>query len=314
MKFVLSFLAFLASGQLLIAQNTFPSSGNVGIGTTNPTSPLQVVSTTSNLAQFKTAVTDNTAISVLNGTGQLNLGIGASTTAGYAWSNTGNFMIGNDGSPTLFVKGMGSGNVGINTVNPAWTFDVNGVMHSNNALRVDQLGSSNAGVIIEGPSAGPASMIIQGGAGNWQAWWITGAANGTLQIGGNGSTVPAGVLNIDYNGNSAFGGNTASNYKLDVYGNLRANEVVVNTTGADYVFDTAYHLPSLHTVDVYIHTHHHLPDIAPAAQMQDQGMPVGENQTQLLKKIEELTLYIIEQDKKMAKMQDEIDALKVTKN
>ncbi|HVV70628.1 MAG TPA: hypothetical protein VHI52_03875, partial [Verrucomicrobiae bacterium] len=162
MKFVLSLFAILALGQLLFAQNTpWTGSGNVGIGTLNPTSPLQVVSTTSNLAQFKTAVTDNTAISVLNGTGQLNLGIGASTTAGYAWSNTGNFMIGNDGAPTVFVQGMGSGSVGINTLTPHYTFDVNGMMHTNNELVIEQSPSANAGEWLLGPAGVPANFIIQ---------------------------------------------------------------------------------------------------------------------------------------------------------
>jgi hypothetical protein len=313
MKLALSFVALLASGQLLFAQNTYPwpSTGNIGIGTTTPAFPLQVVSPNGSLAQFKTASTANTAISVLNGTGQINLGIGSSTVSGYVWSNTGNVMIGNDGGPTVFVKGMGAGLVGINTTTPGYTMDVNGSLHTNYALIVDQATPTSAGAYIRGPAGQTANMIIQGG--NLQAWWITGG-NGVLNIGGNGGTQPTtGVLNIDYVGNAAFGGNTASNYKLDVYGNLRANEVVVNTSGADYVFDTSYRLPSLQNLDRYIHSNHHLPDIAPAGQMQKEGLPVGENQTLLLKKIEELTLYIIEQDKKMAKMQSELDELKANR-
>ena len=329
MKFALSFLVLLVSGQLLFAQNTYPwpSTGNIGIGTTTPAFPLQVVSPNGDLAQFKTAATGNTAISVLNGTGQLNLGIGATTVSGYAWSNTGNFMIGNDGGPTVFVKGMGGGSVGINTTTPFGTFDVNGIIHTNTEVYVDQPVPGNAGVWVRGTANNSASVVLQGGAGIWQDWWITGD-NGVFRIGGNGGAGPyPGVLTIDGNGNAAFGGNTASNYKLDVYGNLRANEVVVNTTGADYVFDTAYRLPSLESLDKYIHAHHHLPDIAPASQMQEQGVSVGENQTLLLKKIEELSLYIIaqdkksdelslyiiEQDKKMAKMQDELDKLKAVR-
>ena len=324
MKFTLSFLALLLSGQFLFAQfynfptgytsYVFPAGGNVGIGTgtTAVPYPLTVYSTTSNLAQFKTTTATNSAISIVNASGQMNLGIGASTPHPYVWSNTGNLMIGNDGGPTVFVKGMGNGSVGINTITPGWPLDVNGMIHTNSEFWVDQANANTAGVWIRGAASTAASLVLQGGSSAWQDWWITGN-NGVLQIGANGSTLQGtGVLNIDFNGNSAFGGSTASNYKLDVYGNLRANEVVVNTTGADYVFDTAYKLPSLQTVDAYIRAHHHLPDVAPAGQMQQQGMPVGENQTVLLKKIEELTLYIIEQDKKMAKMQSELDELKAS--
>ncbi len=317
MKFTLRLtftFALLAAGKLLLAQNIFPlPSGNVGIGTTTPIYPLQVVSTTSGLAQFKTSSTANTAISILNGTGQMNIGVGATTPHSYIWSNTGSFFIGNDGGPTLFVKGMGGGatsSVGINTMTPGYNFDVNGVMHSNNQLLVDQLGANNAGVWVRGNPTGDASMILQGGAGNWQAYWFS-ADNGVLRIGGNGGVEPTlGAFNIDYLGNTAIGGNTASNYKLDVYGNLRANLVVVNTTGADFVFDTTYRLSPLPELERYIHANHHLPEVAPAKQMQEQGLDLGDNQTRLLQKVEELTLYIIDQDKKMAKMQSEIDLLK----
>ena len=327
-KLTLSFLALLASGQLLFSQaNNFPATGNVGIatGTATVPYPLTVYSTTSSLALFKTTSATNSAITVENGTGNLNLGVGATTPHPYAYSTTGSFMIGADGGPTVFVKGMSSGLVGINTITPGFNLDVNGSMHTNNILIIDQPTATAAAAWFRGPASQTANMIIQGG--NLQAWWFTGG-NGVLNIGGNGGTQPTtGVLNIDYLGNSAFGGNTASNYKLDVYGNLRANEVVVNTTGADYVFDTAYRLPSLQSLDKYIHAHHHLPDIAPASEMQEQGLSVGENQTVLLKKIEELSLYIIEQnkkseelsqhildqDKKMAKMQDQLDKLKAVR-
>jgi hypothetical protein len=325
MKFTLSFLALLLSGQFVFAQiYTFPSpyagylfpSGNVGIGTGSTTAapwPLTVYSTGTGLAQFKTTAAGNSAISIVNASGQMNLGIGATTPHPYLWSTTGDFMIGNDGGPTVFVKGMGSGSVGINTMTPFGTFDVNGMIHTNTQVYADQPVPGNAGVWVRGTANNSASVCLQGGAGNWQNWWITGD-NGVFRIGGNGGAGPyPGVLQIDYNGNAAFGGNTASNYKLDVYGNLRANEVVVNTTGADYVFDTTYRLPSLQNLDKYVHTYHHLPDVSPASQMQQEGLSVGENQTLLLKKIEELTLYILEQDKKMAKMQSELDDLKANR-
>jgi hypothetical protein len=90
---------------------------------------------------------------------------------------------------------------------------------------------------------------------------------------------------------------TNTSYKLDVNGNIRANKVVVNTTGADFVFDSSYSLLQLDSVENYIRQNRHLPGIAPASEMQSQGIDVGENQTRLLQKIEELTLYIIELNK-----------------
>ena len=92
---------------------------------------------------------------------------------------------------------------------------------------------------------------------------------------------------------------TNNSYMLDVGGNVRANKVVVNTTGADFVFEPSYKLPSLSFVEDYVKKYRHLPGIATAKDMQDKGLDVGEHQTNLLQKIEELTLYTIEQDKKI---------------
>ncbi|HTK21237.1 MAG TPA: hypothetical protein VL442_17060, partial [Mucilaginibacter sp.] len=124
---------------------------------------------------------------------------------------------------------------------------------------------------------------------------------------------------------NAFGGNvligktsqTNTAYKLDINGSARANEIVVNTTGADFVFDKKYTLPKLSDVKAYVDQNHHLPEIPSAKEMQANGMSVGEINTKLLQKVEELTLYLIEKDKqdkekdvKFAQQQKQIDELK----
>lgn len=115
------------------------------------------------------------------------------------------------------------------------------------------------------------------------------------------------TMTLPGNGNVLIGKTTQTNtaYMLDVNGRIRANKVVVNTTGADFVFESGYHLPSLKSVEQFIKTHHHLPGIAPAQQMQKEGVDLGDNQTKLLQKIEELTLYIIEQQKQIRALQEE---------
>ena len=97
--------------------------------------------------------------------------------------------------------------------------------------------------------------------------------------------------------------NTA--YKLDVNGNARIDQVVVNTTGADYVFDPGYRLIPLKELDLYLQQHH-LPGIAPAGQMQKDGLDLGDNQTRLLAKVEELTLYAIDQQKQIELLKDKL--------
>ena len=98
-------------------------------------------------------------------------------------------------------------------------------------------------------------------------------------------------------------GTSTPNYKLDVNGTIRANEVIVNTTGADYVFDADYKLRSLDEVKSYIEENNHLPEVPSAGEMQQKGMSVSEMQTVLLQKIEGLTLYILEQDKRIKELE-----------
>lgn len=118
-----------------------------------------------------------------------------------------------------------------------------------------------------------------------------------------------GIVSVD--GNVLVGKTTQANpdYKLDVNGDVRANKVVVNTTGADYVFDSSYSLPKLDTLDKYIRMHRHLPGIPSAGQMQNEGLDVGANQTMLLQKMEELTLYLIRQNGLIERQSKVIDDL-----
>lgn len=98
-------------------------------------------------------------------------------------------------------------------------------------------------------------------------------------------------------------------YKLDVRGTVRADEIIVNTMGADYVFDEDYNLKPLEEVETYIEENKHLPDIPSAEQVQQEGMRVSDMQTLLLQKVEELTLYIIEQNKKIQQLEQTISLL-----
>jgi hypothetical protein len=111
---------------------------------------------------------------------------------------------------------------------------------------------------------------------------------------------------IQNNGNIGIG--TASPaYKLDVNGTIRANEIIVNTTGADFVFAEDYQLRPLSEVKAFIKENKHLPEIKSAQEMQENGIGVNELQTQLLQKIEELTLYIIHQEERINALEAELN-------
>ena len=95
-------------------------------------------------------------------------------------------------------------------------------------------------------------------------------------------------------------------YKLDVIGTIRSREVKVDMNGADFVFEEKYPLMPLSELETYIKKNKHLPEIAPAKEMQEQGSNLGDLNTKLLQKIEELTLYTIEQNKKLQLQNEKI--------
>ncbi|ANH80050.1 hypothetical protein A8C56_02790 [Niabella ginsenosidivorans] len=102
---------------------------------------------------------------------------------------------------------------------------------------------------------------------------------------------------IQSNGNVGIGVLIPSE-KLSVNGNIRAKEIKVETANwPDYVFKPGYQLMPLNRVESFIQEHGHLPDVPSAREVAEKGIDVGANQAILLKKIEELTLHIIELEK-----------------
>lgn len=78
----------------------------------------------------------------------------------------------------------------------------------------------------------------------------------------------------------------------------------------DYVFKPTYHLPTLTEIKTYIDQNHHLPEVPSAEQVANDGLKLGEMNTLLLKKVEELTLYLIEKDQQVKSLQSEVADLK----
>lgn len=104
-----------------------------------------------------------------------------------------------------------------------------------------------------------------------------------------------------------IGTDTPGSYKLAVNGKIWATELNVALTnpGPDYVFEKDYRLPSLQEVQSYIREHKHLPEIPSAKEMEADGVKVGEMNMLLLKKVEELTLYVIALEERMKEMEQE---------
>jgi len=112
---------------------------------------------------------------------------------------------------------------------------------------------------------------------------------------------------LDVNGKSSFADNMRVNAKIE------AKEIKVTLTPtADFVFENDYNLPKLEDVEKHIKEKKHLPEIASAKEMEKEGVNVGDFQIKLLQKIEELTLYTIEQNKQLKTQAEEIKELKET--
>jgi hypothetical protein len=117
---------------------------------------------------------------------------------------------------------------------------------------------------------------------------------------------------VKFDGQVAIGSETInSNHLLDVAGTIRAEEIKVESTGgADFVFEEDYQLKSLKEIEQFVQENKHLPDIPSAKQMEENGVGLSEMNKLLLQKVEELTLHMIEMEKELKQMQNEVKNLK----
>jgi hypothetical protein len=141
-----------------------------------------------------------------------------------------------------------------------------------------------------------------GQAGRWQY------SNGTV---------------FDTDDNVAIGTNDAKGYKLAVKGSALFTKVQVRALAnwPDYVFNKSYRLRSLDALEAYIGKYKHLPEIISATKAGTEGFDVATGQASILKKVEELTLYLIDENKqlkaqnaKFEQLQQQIDELKALLN
>lgn len=156
-----------------------------------------------------------------------------------------------------------------------------------------------------------------------------GATNGTARFGfiANASTEvflnsgPAMEFFYDGNvslaqgsGNVGIGTNSIpSGYKIAIAGSMIAEKVKVkkrvNGAWPDYVFGPDYKLPSLEELELFTKKNSHLPEIPSAREIENEGQDLGEMNRLLLKKVEELTLYLIEQSKEIKALKTKVEQL-----
>lgn len=169
------------------------------------------------------------------------------------------------------------GKVGIGTASPTDKLHVSG----DNA-RIKLSGASHTSV-----------ELMDGGTGDpgYVKTYYYGAVDNQIGINGTYFALQMGSVGI---------GTSSPSEKLSVNGNIRTKKLIVSQSGwPDYVFDASYRLQPLKQVHQFITKYKHLPEMPSANEVEEKGISVGDQQALLLKKIEELTLYLIQQEQKI---------------
>lgn len=201
-------------------------------------------------------------------------------------------------------------NVGIGTSAPTARLHTDVGQDSSSCLRLERLTSSSPA------SGGHTKFLSVDASGNV----ILGTASGGGRIGVEDALwerTEKGLLRSARNDAVAIGqavNSAPAGYKLFVEGGILTEKVKVALKNiaewSDYVFVPGYRLRSLADVEQYIHERGHLPGLPPAQQMVEQGNDLHKTDVKLLEKIEELTLYSIEQQKQIDELKRLVKQLK----
>jgi hypothetical protein len=161
-------------------------------------------------------------------------------------------------------------------------------------LRIEETSATNASrFLMQLVNNGPVSVDMTNTAavnGTWRLANI-GADASSFRISDTGDAVTE--FNLDRNGN------------LTITGSLTAS----GSTFPDYVFKPNYPLMRLQDVETFVKKHNHLPNIPSAEEMKRDGVNMTDLQMKLLEKIEELTLYTLQQEKTIQELQNRLAAL-----
>lgn len=191
-------------------------------------------------------------------------------------------------SSRLFLQS--GGNIGIGTITPTTKLEIIGTSQAGHEIGTLKLTSATTN-----------QFLYMGYDDRYSAGYLQSVKPGTSQ---------QNILIAPNGGNIGIGTYTPS-YKLDVCGTIRAKEVKVDLLGGcDFVFKNDYKLMNLNDLEKFVKTKQHLPEIASEKEMIENGVNMKEFQMKLLQKIEELTLYTIEQNKRIQSLEKTVKKLK----
>jgi Phage T4 tail fibre len=255
---------WLTNGTSIYNSNT----GNVGIGTSTPSAKLNVYN-------------QNLATQVILGNPSTGAGGFTSLVFGTSADKNGfSYVESVKSSGTAYgdvILNRWGGNVGIGTTSPTTKFHV--YEPTQNVLTKIETGGANTAAIIY--------------KNNYEEWQVGNQAYGAL--GFTFASLSGIKMTIRSSGDVGIG-TVSPDAKLAVKGTIHAQEVRVDLSvpGPDYVFEPTYDLKPLAEIEAYIKENKHLPEVPSAKEMEKNGVQLGEMNMLLLKKVEELTLYVIE--------------------
>ena len=252
--------------------------GFVGIGTSIPSKPLHIMSASEHHQIRIQGTNDKHAWMQFypSGAGVRNWQIGA---------NTNGFSVYDLVDSSYKFTITNSGTVGIGTTTPSDKLQVKGTT---------RVGDGNWG-----------ALIIDGKDEN--DWLLNAHNSGELfairtQLDGQ-NPWSHNVMTINRTSGNIGIGTSTPDAKLAVNGDIHAIEVRVDLVGwPDYVFNEDYDLPTLAEMEKHIKEKGHLPNIPSAKEVAENGIELGEMNKLLLEKIEELTLYVIQQQKEIVEL------------
>ncbi|MDB5267500.1 MAG: hypothetical protein JWP58_540 [Hymenobacter sp.] len=165
---------------------------------------------------------------------------------------------------------------------------------SNGQWNLGSDGGNNGGAMITGNMAGALQFITV----------PTNSANPASRAVYDSDLNPLTRMVINRYGQVKIGvtepGGSHADFKLSVDGKIVAKSVYVTSANwADYVFDKEYRLAPLSEVEAYVKANKHLPEVPTTCEVEEKGIDVATINTLLLKKVEELTLHLIELNKRL---------------
>lgn len=214
-------------------------------------------------------------------------------------------------------------NVGTSSLTLSWAastdnFGVTNYLIYRDSLSPVSTGNSNNTYLVTGLSSLTSytfRIAASDEAGNISALsdtLVVSTTDGSQLVPWNSSNANLPTVNWQANdvysaGRMGIGTAPSANYRLAVNGNIRAKEIIVESGWSDFVFNPGYYLAPLEEVEDFVTLHKHLKDIPTEAQVRAEGIGLAEMNTLLLQKIEEITLYLIQANKRITELEEAVN-------